>query len=84
MRKKDVLEKKEAKLVALNERSDAAIRLVQATVTGLEAVNGEIEATMAEINDYQKRLAETYEGLDATRNKNQRIMQNFKNLLCIE
>jgi len=84
MRKKDVLTQKEAKLVALNEQSDAAIRLVQATVTGLETVNGEIEATMAEINEYQKRLAETYEGLDATRNKNQRIMQNFKNLLCIE
>lgn len=84
MRKKDVLTQKEAKLVALNEQSDAAIRLVQATVTGLETVNGEIEATMAEINEYQKRLAETYDGLDATRNKNQRIMQNFKNLLCIE
>ena len=84
MRKKDVLTQKEAKLVALNEQSDAAIRLVQATVTGLETVNGEIEATMAEINEYQKRLAETYEGLDATRNKNQRIMKNFKNLLCIE
>lgn len=84
MRKKDVLAQKEAELVALNERSDAAIRLVQATVTGLETVNGKIEATMAEINEYQKRLAETYEGLDATRNKNQRIMQNFKNLLCIE
>lgn len=84
MRKKDVLTQKEAKLVALNEQSDAAIRLVQATVTGLETVNGEIEATMAEINEYQKRLAETYEGLGVTRNKNQRIMQNFKNLLCIE
>lgn len=84
MRKKDVLTQKEAKLVALNKQSDAAIRLVQATVTGLETVNGEIEATMAEINEYQKRLAETYEGLGVTRNKNQRIMQNFKNLLCIE
>ena len=84
MRKKDVLTQKEAKLVALNKQSDAAIRLVQETVTGLETVNGEIEATMAEINEYQKRLAETYEGLGVTRNKNQRIMQNFKNLLCIE
>lgn len=82
--KKDILAQKEAKLATLNARSETAIQLVQTTITGLETVNSEIEATMAEINDHQKRLAETYEGLDATRNKNQRIMQNFKNLLCIE
>ena len=84
MRKKDVLAQKEAKLASLNAQSETAIQLVQSTINGLEAVNSEIEQTMAEINDHQKRLAETYEGLDATRNKNQRIMQNFKSLLCIE
>ena len=81
---KDTLEQQEAALELLNQQSMNAIQMFSAAATTLENVNAKIDTTMQEIDAYQKRLAETRVGLNATREKNQRIMQNFKNLLCVE
>ena len=80
----DVLDQKEDKLYSLNQRSEDAFQLVRNTLNSLDAVDMEIEQTISEINEIQARMAETREGLTARRIKNQRIKQNFKNLLCEE
>lgn len=80
----DVLEQKEAKLSVLTQRSDDAVQLVRSTMNGLDAIDAEIEQTISEIDEIQARMSTARAGLEARRNKNQRIKANFKSLLCEE
>ena len=80
----DVLEQKEAKLSALTQQSDDAVQLVRLTMNGLDAIGAEIEQTISEIDEIQTRMTNARAGLEARRDKNQRIKQNFKSLLCEE
>ncbi len=80
----DILEQKEAKLAALNQKSSDAVRLVRATMDGLEVVDQEIATTISEIDEIQTRMSNAKAGLEARRSKNQQIMHNFKSLLCEE
>ena len=80
----DVLEQKEAKLSVLTQRSDDAVQLVRSTMNGLDAIDAEIEQTISEIDEIQARRSTARAGLEARRNKNQRIKANFKSLLCEE
>ena len=61
-----------------------AIQLVHQAVSDLGTVNQEIAETVDEINEYISRLADTRDGLDVTRNRNQKIMQNFEKLLGVD
>lgn len=83
-KKHNILEQKEAELVALNNKSESAIQLVQATIDGLDRTNSQIQTKIEEIDEIQRRFSNTRDGLEATYNKNQKIMQNFKTLLCVE
>lgn len=83
-KKPNILEQKESELVALNNKSDSAIQLVRATIDGLDRTNSQIQTKIEEIDEIQRRFSSTRDGLEATYNKNQKIMQNFKTLLCIE
>ena len=80
----DILEQKEAKLVTLNQKSSDAVRLVRATMDGLEVVDQEIATTISEIDEIQTRMSNARAGLETRRSKNQQIMHNFKSLLCEE
>ena len=80
----DILEQKEAKLASLNQKSTDAVRLVRATLDGLQVVDEEIGQTISEIDEIQTRMSNTKAGLEARRSKNQQIMHNFKSLLCEE
>ena len=80
----DVLEQKEAKLCALDQQSEDAVQLVRSTMVGLDAIDEEIEQTISEIDAIQARMSSARAGLEARRDKNQRIKQNFKSLLCEE
>lgn len=80
----DVLEQKEARLSVLTQRSDDAVQLVRSTMNGLDAIDAEIEQTISEIDEIQARMSTARAGLEARRNKNQRIKANFKSLLCEE
>lgn len=80
----DVLEQKEAKLSALTQQSDDAVWLVRLTMNDLDAIDTEIEQTISEIDEIQTRMTNARAGLEARRDKNQRIKQNFKSLLCEE
>lgn len=80
----DLLQKKEAHLAELMTRSDSALKMVHDTIDNLAVVNQDIETTMDEIDTYLQRLNDTRSSLDVTRDKNQKIMQNFSQLLCID
>lgn len=80
----DILEQKETKLSTLNQKSDDAVQLVRSTLNGLDAIDIEIDQTISEIDDIQNRMSNARAGLVARREKNQRIKQNFKSLLCEE
>lgn len=84
MNTRDVLAKKEKQLAKLSKKSGDAVMSVRKAIDKLEATNCAIDATVEEIVVYQQRLAETRSGLDATKSKNQQIVQNFKVLLCEE
>lgn len=80
----DLLQKKEAHLAELMTRSDSALKMVHDTIDNLAVVNQDIETTMDEIDTYLQRLNDTRSSLDVTRGKNQKIMQNFSQLLCLD
>lgn len=83
-KKKSLLEQKEEELFALNERSESAVRLVRATVDGLDKTNIQIREKIDEIDEVQKRLSDTRNGFEATFTRNQKVAQNFKALLCVD
>lgn len=80
----DLLQEKEVRLAELSLRSDSAVQMVQSTINNLAIVNQDIEETMGEIDTYLQRLNETRASLDSTHGKNQKVMQNFSQLLCLD
>lgn len=80
----DLLQEKEARLAELSLRSDSAVQMVRSTINNLAVVNQDIEEAMSEIDTYLQRLKETRTSLDATHGKNQKVMQNFSQLLCLD
>lgn len=80
----DLLQEKEAQLALQTKRSELAVQSVKKSIDDLGQVNSDIQKTMEEIDTYLLRLADTRKGLAATRNKNERVMQNFSKLLCLD
>lgn len=81
---KDVLSQKKKELEVLNRKSASAIALVQSTIDGLCDVNEKINETIDDIEEYKASLEETRIGLRDTCARNEKIIQNFKSLLCTE
>ena len=44
----------------------------------------DIQTTMDEIDTYMQRLNDTRSSLSTTHDKNEKIMQNFAKLLCVD
>lgn len=54
----------------------------QQFIARLEAISEQTQKKIAEIEEYQAHLQETKDGLAKANDKNARIIQNFKSLLC--
>ena len=80
----DLLQEKEQRLAELTEESAYAVQMVQNTIDNLQAVNSDIQTTMDEIDTYMQRLNDTRSSLSTTHDKNEKIMQNFAKLLCVD
>ena len=80
----DQLQEKEKRLAELTEESAYAVQMVQNTIDNLQAVNSDIQTTMDEIDTYMQRLNDTRCSLSTTHDKNEKIMQNFAKLLCVD
>ena len=79
-----LLHEKEKRLAELTEESAYAVQMVQNTIDNLQAVNSDIQTTMDEIDTYMQRLNDTRSSLSTTHDKNEKIMQNFAKLLCVD
>lgn len=80
----DFLQEKMGHLVELKDESDLSIGFVKGTIDNLGALNADIQQTRDEIISYIQGLEDTQVKLGEVFEKNQRIMQNFKELLCME
>ena len=77
----DVLAQKKSRLDSYNAQFDKAVSLITDTIDNLGVISKNISDTIQEIDDYQRELAETKDGLTAAREKNDRVIANFQALL---
>lgn len=79
----DVLAQKKSRLDSYNAQFDKAVSLITDTIDNLGAISKNISDTIQEIDDYQRELAETKDGLTVAREKNERVIANFQALLNV-
>lgn len=80
----NLLQEKEAQLAELTAQSECKVQMFYSTMDELTELNDRIDEKVSEIDTYLKRLSETKSGLRTARDKNEKIIQNFGKLLCIE
>ena len=79
----DVLAQKKSRLDSYNAQFDKAVSLITDTIDNLGVISKNISDTIQEIDDYQRELAETKDGLTVAREKNERVIANFQALLNV-
>lgn len=79
----DVLAQKKSRLDSYNAQFDKAVSLITDTIDNLGVISKNISDTIQEIDDYQRELTETKNGLTVAREKNERVIANFQALLNV-
>lgn len=79
--KKDFIVQKKAELASLREMSAGAIDLITNTIDRLSLINNDIDATIVSITEAKSELEMTEKDLMATREKNEKIANRFKQLV---
>lgn len=79
----DILQAKQAQLDSYTAQFDT-VALVNTTIGNLDQLNRGIEETIKEIEDYQNELEATRTGLSNAKTKNDKVIANFKALLCAD
>lgn len=80
----DTLEEKKKALDTYTETFNGAVSVITGMIDTMDAMSANIETTIKEIEDYQSALEETKEGLMSARDRNSRVIKNFKALLEVE
>ena len=81
MRSKDFLEQKHKQLNMLAMQQSSALSMVNHTILSLENNNEEIASVISEIEDYRRQLETEQKELTDVKDKNTRIIENFKRLI---
>lgn len=79
----DVLAQKKGRLDSYNAQFDKAVSLITGTIANLGIISKNIADTIQEIDDYQRELTETKDGLIVAREKNDQVIANFQALLNV-
>lgn len=79
----DVLAQKKNRLNAYVAQFDKAVSLTTDTIDNLGVINGNINSTIQEIDEYQQELAATRTGLAEAKERNDKVIANFQALLNI-
>lgn len=79
----DILGQKRNKLNSYNQQFERAVSLITDTIDNLGLISQGIDQTMKEIDEYERELATTKEGLEAAKAKNDRVIANFQSLLAV-
>jgi len=81
-RAQDMLEQKKKSLNTYTAQFNTAVSAVTGIIDTLTQTSSNIEQTIAEINEYQKELDATTKGLRETKDKNDKVIKNFRALLA--
>lgn len=81
MRSKDFLEQKRKQLDMLAMQQNSALSMVHHTISSLQSNNEEIASVISEIEDYRRQLETEQKELTDVKDKNTRIIENFKRLI---
>lgn len=79
----DVLAQKKNRLNAYVAQFDKAVSLITDTIDNLGVINGNINSTIQEIDEYQQELAATRTGLAEAKERNDKVIANFQALLNV-
>lgn len=79
----DVLAQKKNRLNSYVAQFDKAVSLITDTIDNLGVINGNINTTIQEIDEYQQELAETRTGLAEAKERNDKVIANFQALLSV-
>ena len=79
----DVLAQKRNRLNSYVAQFDKAVSLITDTIDNLGVINGNINNTIQEIDEYQQELAATRTGLAEAKERNDKVIANFQALLNI-
>lgn len=79
----DVLAQKKNRLNSYIAQFDKAVSLITDTIDNLGIINGNINTTIQEIDQYQQELAETRTGLAEAKERNDKVIANFQALLSV-
>ena len=80
----DVLKAKRKELGVYQTKFNNAVSLVSDAIQNLSEINNDISQKIIEIDEYQKELSQTREGLNNAKSKNEKVIRNFSALLGIE
>lgn len=78
----DMLEQKKKLLNTYTAQFNTAVSAVTGIIDTLTQTSSNIEQTIAEINEYQKELDTTTAELHETKDKNDKVIKNFRALLA--
>lgn len=81
-RAQDMLEQKKKSLNTYVAQFDTAVSAVTGIIDALTQTSSNIEHTITEINDYHKELDATTNGLRETKEKNDKVIKNFRALFA--
>ena len=81
-RAQDMLEQKKKSLNTYTAQFNTAVSAVTGIIDTLTQTSSNIEQTIAEINEYHKELDATTKGLRETKDKNDKVIKNFRALLA--
>ena len=79
----DVLAQKRNQLNSYVAQFDKAVSLITDTIDNLGFINGNINSTIQEIDEYQQELAATRTGLAEAKERNDKVIANFQALLNV-
>lgn len=80
----NVLERKRTQLLFCKEKMDLSVKTITSTIDLLNSTSKEMETTIAEIEQYEKELSATKADFCAKKERNDKVIKNFKALLNIE
>lgn len=80
---KNIFNPRRSRLNRFNRWFDRAVSRITKTIDKLALANQGIEQTMQEIDEQERELAMTKDGLRATRAKNDQVISNLQQLLAV-
>ena len=79
--KPDVFQRKDDEINEFVSCFNAAINTFNAAMNSLIAVNYSIDEKLSEVDEYQRKLNTTRDGLNQAKEKNSKVISNFRALL---